>query len=111
MDGKAMIVCMSRRICVELYDAIIKLRPAWASAKDDDVESEGKKPCVVTIVMTGSAEDGPDSPAQRRVRAARKANSYQFRSAKNATTLARLTMCCSGICASFAKWPSGRWIL
>ena len=29
MDGKAMIVCMSRRICVELYDAIIKLRPEW----------------------------------------------------------------------------------
>src|SRR5690606_15964549 len=29
LDGKAMIVCMSRRICVELYDAIIKLRPFW----------------------------------------------------------------------------------
>jgi type I restriction enzyme, R subunit len=27
LDGKAMIVCMSRRICVDLYDAIIKLRP------------------------------------------------------------------------------------
>ncbi len=32
MDGKAMIVCMSRRICVELYNAIIELRPDWASA-------------------------------------------------------------------------------
>ena len=31
MEGKAMIVCMSRRICVELYNAIIKLRPEWAS--------------------------------------------------------------------------------
>ncbi len=31
MDGKAMIVCMSRRICVELYNAIIKLRPDWAA--------------------------------------------------------------------------------
>src|SRR5439155_20069586 len=29
MDGKAMIVCMSRRICVELYNAIAKLRPEW----------------------------------------------------------------------------------
>jgi type I restriction enzyme R subunit len=29
MDGKAMIVCMSRRICVELYEAIRKLRPKW----------------------------------------------------------------------------------
>ena len=31
MDGKAMIVCMSRRICVDLYDQIIKLRPEWDS--------------------------------------------------------------------------------
>ena len=29
MDGKAMVVCMSRRICVELYREIVKLRPAW----------------------------------------------------------------------------------
>ena len=29
MDGKAMIVCMSRRICVDLYNAIVKLRPSW----------------------------------------------------------------------------------
>jgi type I restriction enzyme R subunit len=29
MDGKGMIVCMSRRICVDLYDAIIKLCPSW----------------------------------------------------------------------------------
>src|SRR5690606_29096990 len=31
MDGKAMVVCMSRRICVELYNEILKLRPDWAS--------------------------------------------------------------------------------
>ena len=60
MDGKAMIVCMSRRICVDLYNAIIKLRPDWASAKDDDDEAEKGKACVVKVVMTGSAEDGPD---------------------------------------------------
>ena len=29
MDGKAMVVCMSRRICVELYNEIVKLRPDW----------------------------------------------------------------------------------
>ena len=29
MDGKAMIVCMSRRICVDLYNAIVELRPHW----------------------------------------------------------------------------------
>ena len=34
MDGKAMIVCMSRRICVALYDEIVALRPDWHS--DDD---------------------------------------------------------------------------
>jgi type I restriction enzyme R subunit len=52
MDGKAMIVCMSRRICVELYHAIAKLRPEWAQ-KDDD---KG----LLKVVMTGSAADGPD---------------------------------------------------
>jgi type I restriction enzyme, R subunit len=31
LDGKGMIVCMSRRICVALYDAIVKLRPQWHS--------------------------------------------------------------------------------
>ena len=55
-----MIVCMSRRICVDLYNALIKLRPDWASAKDDDAEAEKGKACVVKVVMTGSAEDGPD---------------------------------------------------
>ena len=49
MDGKAMIVCMSRRICVELYNAIIALRPEWHS--DDDKQG------VIKIVMTGSASD------------------------------------------------------
>lgn len=49
MDGKAMIVCMSRRICVDLYDAIATLRPEWHS---DDVD-KGK----IKIVMTGSAAD------------------------------------------------------
>ena len=47
MDGKAMIVCMSRRICVDLFNALIKLRPEW------DAEA-------LKVVMTGSAEDGPE---------------------------------------------------
>lgn len=59
LDGKAMVVCMSRRICVELYNEIIKLRPDWASQDEDDFETENKKRCVVKIVMTGSAADGP----------------------------------------------------
>ena len=57
MEGKAMIVCMSRRICVEMYNAIIKLRPEWSSGPNDD---DTGKSCVAKIVMTGSAEDGPD---------------------------------------------------
>ena len=52
MDGKAMIVCMSRRICVALYDEIIKLRPEWHSPDDD----KG----ALKIVMTGSASDPQD---------------------------------------------------
>jgi hypothetical protein len=47
MDGKAMVVCMSRRICVALCDEIIKLRPQWHS--EDDAQG------VLKIVMTGSA--------------------------------------------------------
>jgi type I restriction enzyme R subunit len=47
MDGKVMIVCMSRRICVDLYNALIQLRPEWAQD-------------TLKVVMTGSAEDGPD---------------------------------------------------
>ena len=50
MEGKAMIVCMSRRICVEMYNAITKLRPEWASGPSDNGKS-----CVAKIVMTGSA--------------------------------------------------------
>ena len=49
MDGKAMVVCMSRRICIALYDEIIKLRPQWHSEDD-----EGG---VIKIVMTGAASD------------------------------------------------------
>lgn len=49
IDGKAMVVCMSRRICVELYDAIVTIRPEWHS---DDV-NKGK----IKVVMTGSAGD------------------------------------------------------
>jgi len=49
MDGKAMVVCMSRRICVELYNAIIQLRPKWHHQDDD----KG----AIKVVMTGSASD------------------------------------------------------
>jgi type I restriction enzyme R subunit len=49
MDGKAMIVCMSRRICVALYNQIMKLRPEWHSDNDENG--------TLKIVMTGAASD------------------------------------------------------
>src|SRR5207248_1400217 len=49
LDGKAMIVCMSRRICVELYNGIVNRRPEWHN--DDDATG------VIKVVMTGSAAD------------------------------------------------------
>ncbi len=70
LDGKAMAVCMSRRICVELYREIVKLRPEWHS--DDDAAG------VVKVVMTGAASDPLDwqphiGNAQRRDLLARRA--------------------------------------
>jgi type I restriction enzyme R subunit len=49
MQGKALTVCMSREVCVQLYDAIVKLRPAW---HDPDPENG-----AIKVVMTGSASD------------------------------------------------------
>jgi type I restriction enzyme, R subunit len=50
-EGKAMIVCMSRRICVDIYREIIKLRPNWHSDEDE----RG----LIKVVMTGAASDSP----------------------------------------------------
>jgi type I restriction enzyme, R subunit len=52
LEGKAMIVCMSRRICVKLYDEIVKLRPDW--------HSDDPKAGAIKVVMTGSASDPPE---------------------------------------------------
>ena len=52
LEGKAMIVTMSRRIAIELHNEIVKLRPEWYD-KDDD---KGK----IKVIMTGSAADGPE---------------------------------------------------
>lgn len=49
IDGKALIVCMSRRICVDLYNAIIRIRPEWHADDDDNG--------VLKVIMTGSASD------------------------------------------------------
>ena len=73
MDGKAMIVCMSRRICVDLYREIIALRPAWAH---DDDEKGGIK-----VVMTGSASDPADWQQHIRNKPRREALANRFRDA------------------------------
>jgi len=52
LDGKAMVVCMSRRICVDLYREIVRLHPEW----HDDADDRGQ----IKVVMTGSASDPPD---------------------------------------------------
>jgi type I restriction enzyme R subunit len=65
LEGKAMIVCMSRRICVELYDAIIKIRPLWHSDDDD----KG----TIKVIMTGSSSDALNMQAHIRNKPRRKA--------------------------------------
>ncbi len=84
MDGKAMIVCMSRRITVDLYNALIKLRPGWASAKDDEAEAEQSRACVAKVVMTGSADDGPDWQPHIRNKDKRRKLATRFKDAKDA---------------------------
>ncbi len=75
MDGKAMIVCMSRRICVELYREIVKLRPAWESEGDNEGDNEG----TIKVVMTGSASDPPDWQQHIRNKPRREALADRFR--------------------------------
>jgi type I restriction enzyme R subunit len=71
MDGKAMIVCMSRRICVELYQQIVKLRPDWHNEADDAG--------VLKVVMTGSAADGPEWQQHIRDKRRREALGKRFK--------------------------------
>lgn len=71
MEGKAMVVCMSRRICVELYREIVRLRPQWHD--DDDAKGE------IKIVMTGSASDPLEWQPHIRNKPRREALANRFR--------------------------------
>jgi type I restriction enzyme R subunit len=71
LEGKAMVVCMSRRICVELYAEITKLRPSWAN--DDDGAG------AIKVVMTGSAADSTDWQQHIRNKPRREALANRFR--------------------------------
>jgi type I restriction enzyme R subunit len=74
MQGKAMVVCMSRRICVELYGAIVALRPEWHVADDEDTEQ-----ATLKVVMTGSASDPPKWQQHVRTKAKREALALRFK--------------------------------
>lgn len=80
IDGKAMIVCMSRQICVDLYDAIIQLRPDW----HDPDDNKG----VLKVVMTGSAADGPDWQKHIRTKSRRKELAKRFKKEHDSMKLA-----------------------
>jgi type I restriction enzyme R subunit len=71
MEGKAMVVCMSRRICVDMYNAIAKLRPDWHSDDDD----KG----MLKIVMSGSASDRAEWQPHIRSKPRREALAKRFK--------------------------------
>lgn len=79
LDGKAMVVVMSRRIAVALYQRIVALRPAWHSDEDE----QG----AVKIVMTGSATDPLEWQPHIRNKTRREALAVRFRDAKSAFRL------------------------
>jgi type I restriction enzyme R subunit len=80
LDGKGMIVCMSRRICVDLYAQIIKIRPDWHS--DDDTEG------AIKVVMTGSSSDPLNFQPHVRNKAKRKALGERLKDPKDKLKLA-----------------------
>ncbi|MDD5083345.1 MAG: type I restriction endonuclease subunit R [Candidatus Moranbacteria bacterium] len=65
MEGKGMIVCMSRRIAVELYEEIVKIRPDW---HDSDL-----KKGAIKVVMTSSSSDPENWQPHHTSKQARKA--------------------------------------
>jgi type I restriction enzyme R subunit len=71
MEGKAMVVCMSRRICVDLYREIAALRLTWDHADDEHG--------ALKIVMTGSASDPLELQTHIRSKQRREALALRFR--------------------------------
>ena len=71
LEGKAMVVCMSRRICIDLYRELVHLRPDWES------EDDGKG--AIKVVMTGSASDPPDWQPHIRNKTRREGLAQRFR--------------------------------
>ena len=78
-EGKAMIVCMSRRICVALHNEIIKIRPHWHDTADD----KG----AIKVIMTGSASDPLDWQEHIRNKPRRKAIGDRLKDPKDSLKL------------------------
>ena len=72
IEGKAMVVCMSRRICIDLYRELVRLRPNWEHSDDD----RG----AIKVVMTGSASDPSDWQPHIRNKGRREILAKRFRS-------------------------------
>ena len=73
MDGKAMVVVMSRHIAVDLYRELVALRPAWHGEADEHG--------ILKVVMTGSASDPLEWQTHIRNKASREALAARFRDA------------------------------
>ena len=71
LDGKAMVVCMSRRICIDLYRALARLRPDW--------QGDGDDVGALKVVMTGAASDPLDWQPHIRNKPRREALATRFR--------------------------------
>ena len=74
LEGKAMVVCMSRRICIDLYlyRELARLRPDWHSNDDDGMGA-------IKVVMTGSASDPLEWQPHIRNKPRREALAHRFR--------------------------------
>lgn len=79
IEGKGIIVCMSRRICVDLYNAIVKIRPEWHSEDDDNG--------FLKVIMTGSASDPEDWQQHIRNKSRRREVGKLFKKAATPTKL------------------------
>jgi type I restriction enzyme, R subunit len=75
LDGKGMIVSMSRRIAIDLYNEIIRIRPNW----DDSDDKKG----VIKVVMTGSASDPENWQQHIRNKTRRKEIEKRFKNASD----------------------------
>ncbi len=73
--GKGLIVAMSRRIAVQLYEAIIKLKPHWHS---DDLEKG-----AIKVVMTALSSDGPEMAKHYTTKAQRRALAERMKNPNN----------------------------